>query len=56
MEDLVELIDVVATLEERTTTKKLSENTANGPNVDWKWVSPLEAVPAQVKGYLLALV
>ena len=34
VENLVELVDVVATLEERATNKELGENTANRPNVN----------------------
>lgn len=34
VEDLVELVDVVSTLEERTSTEKLGENAANRPHVN----------------------
>ena len=34
VQNLVELVDVVATLKERTSTQKLSKDTANGPDVD----------------------
>ena len=39
MQDLIQLIDIVATLEEGLATKELSENTANRPDVDWSRVS-----------------
>lgn len=34
MEDLVELVDVIPTLEERPASEKLRENTANRPYID----------------------
>jgi hypothetical protein len=33
---LVELIDVVATLEEGLAAEEFGENAAHGPDVDWK--------------------
>ena len=34
MQNLVELVDVVATLEKGTTAEELSQDAANGPNVN----------------------
>lgn len=34
MQDLVQLIDIIATLEERLAAQQLSQNTTNGPNID----------------------
>lgn len=42
MEDLVQLVDVIAALEEWTSTKKLSENAADGPDVNYEFVSTLK--------------
>lgn len=36
VEDLVELIDVISPLEERTSTKEFGKDTSYGPNIDWK--------------------
>ena len=35
MEDLVELVDVVAAFEERFAAEELGEDAADGPDVDW---------------------
>jgi len=36
VEDLVELVDVVAAFEEWLAAEKLGEDTTNGPDVDWE--------------------
>jgi hypothetical protein len=35
VEDLVELVDVVAALEEGAAAEELGEDAADGPDVDW---------------------
>lgn len=34
MQDLVKLVDIIPTLEDRTATKELSEDATYGPDVD----------------------
>jgi hypothetical protein len=36
VQDLVELIDVVTAFEERLASKKLGEDTAYRPDIDWE--------------------
>ena len=41
VQNLVELIDIVTALEERLSTKKLSKDTADGPDINYNHISNL---------------
>jgi hypothetical protein len=44
MEDLVELVDVIAPLEERLAAEQFGENASDGPYVDCEYMSALNAL------------
>lgn len=54
MEDLVQLVDVVAAFEEGFAAEEFSEDTAYGPDVDLEMISLV--VPKSIKVHVLALV
>lgn len=56
VQDLVELVDVVAALEEGAAAEELGEDAADRPDVDWSGVSGLRREGRRGRGDSLALV
>ena len=59
MQDLVELVDIVAALEEGPSSEEFGKDAAYGPDVDWKGeyvVSNGDIVPSKGWVDILALV